>query len=176
MKTALTEICSFLDSYGFNYGLIGGLAISIHGIPRFTADIDLLVEPTILKTEKIFYDYFSPDLIIQIEKPDLSDPLGEIIRLRLNMVQIDLIVAKTNLHFAALENTCRIEVMGKLVKIVTPEDLILLKLSAGGPRDLLDIGGILEVCETKLDWDYLERQIKTYRLEDEWTIAQKWTK
>ena len=64
MKTALTEICSFLDSYGFNYGLIGGLAISIHGIPR----------------------------------------------------------------------------------------------------------------ETKLDWDYLERQIKTYRLEDEWTIAQKWTK
>jgi hypothetical protein len=37
-------ICRALNELGAKYVLVGGFAIILHGYPRFTADIDLLIE------------------------------------------------------------------------------------------------------------------------------------
>jgi hypothetical protein len=171
MLNALTEICGILETANFEYCLIGGLAVSVHGIPRFTADLDLLVEPRILEAA---VDVLPTDSIVSIKKPELRDPIGGMIQLKLNKVQIDLLVARTDLQLRALERSCKAEILERSINIVSVEDLILLKLSAGGPRDLLDIGGILEVSENKLDWEYLQKKIMAYRLEDEWLTAKSW--
>lgn len=41
----LAKVISTLDEAGIDYALCGGLALAVHGHPRFTADIDLLVHP-----------------------------------------------------------------------------------------------------------------------------------
>ncbi len=37
------------DSGGSHYGLCGGLAVAVHGYPRFTKDIDILIRPELLE-------------------------------------------------------------------------------------------------------------------------------
>ena len=41
----LATVISTLNEAGIDYALCGGLALAVHGHPRFTADIDLLVHP-----------------------------------------------------------------------------------------------------------------------------------
>lgn len=162
MQTALIEISSFLEARKIEYCLIGGVAVSVHGLPRFTADIELLIESGILDLENALEDYFTADVFMGIEKPGFNDPLGGMIKLKIHAVQVELIIAKTNLQLAALKHCRKVEVLGIPLKIVSAEDLILLKLSAGGPRDLLDIVGILEASATRLDQEYLQEKIKTF--------------
>lgn len=42
----LAELLRALDAESVDYVLFGGQAINLHGIPRFTEDIDLFVRPT----------------------------------------------------------------------------------------------------------------------------------
>ncbi|MCK4308176.1 hypothetical protein KAW50_08135 [candidate division WOR-3 bacterium] len=40
------EIYKALDRNKVKYLVIGGIAVGLHGIPRVTVDIDILIEPT----------------------------------------------------------------------------------------------------------------------------------
>lgn len=42
----LLEILESLNAEGVEYVLFGGQAVNLHGVPRFTEDIDLFVSPT----------------------------------------------------------------------------------------------------------------------------------
>lgn len=42
----LVDLLGALDAEGVEYVLLGGQAVNLHGIPRFTEDIDLFVRPT----------------------------------------------------------------------------------------------------------------------------------
>jgi hypothetical protein len=42
----LAELLRALDAEGVRYVLFGGQALNLHGIPRFTEDVDLFVAPT----------------------------------------------------------------------------------------------------------------------------------
>lgn len=42
----LTHLCAELDCRSARYVVVGGFAIILHGYPRFTGDIDLLIETT----------------------------------------------------------------------------------------------------------------------------------
>src|SRR5437867_11345258 len=39
----LRAIISTLDEHGIDYAVCGGLAMAVHGLPRATVDIDLLI-------------------------------------------------------------------------------------------------------------------------------------
>jgi hypothetical protein len=45
LKRELLEVARALDQAGVPYALCGGLAVALHGYPRLTRDIDLLVRP-----------------------------------------------------------------------------------------------------------------------------------
>lgn len=42
---SLLTVVTALDQAGIEYGLVGGLAVAVHGAPRATTDIDLLIGP-----------------------------------------------------------------------------------------------------------------------------------
>lgn len=49
----LAELIGALNAERVDYILFGGQAVNLHGIPRFTDDIDLLVAPTPDNTERL---------------------------------------------------------------------------------------------------------------------------
>jgi predicted nucleotidyltransferase len=68
---------------------------------------------------------------------------------------LDLIFAVSDLHKNTLERRKQIDLHGIQIALGSAEDLILLKLSAGRPRDFDDVMGIVGNAGASLDLDYL---------------------
>jgi predicted transcriptional regulator len=47
LQTRVAEVCRLLNRHRVRYVLIGGAAAILHGVPRPTRDVDVLIEPTV---------------------------------------------------------------------------------------------------------------------------------
>jgi hypothetical protein len=126
------------------YGLIGGLAVSAWGVPRATKDIDfaVAVEPG------------TPAALAQAldgiyRAGTEEDPLRGVISIEMAVegetVPIQLVFFPrtwSNVVFGCLQE---FTLLGCSVPVVDWPILVLLKLYAGGPQDLLDAQELLAV-------------------------------
>jgi predicted nucleotidyltransferase len=69
-------------------------------------------------------------------------------------VDIDVFLAETPFQHEVLARRRREDIDGQPVWLVSPEDLVLLKLFAGRTRDIADIADIL-FTQGQLDRDYM---------------------
>ncbi len=47
------EFLELLNSNGVEYLVIGAFAVAFHGFPRYTADLDLLIRPTVENADRV---------------------------------------------------------------------------------------------------------------------------
>jgi predicted nucleotidyltransferase len=136
------------------FALIGGIAVSSFGRPRWTHDIDVLIRPhdadralTLLKERGFDTERTDPTWLFKGFK---------------NGVMVDLIFYCTGgfyLEDEMLEHAVWRELFGFRMPLLAAEDLLLLKAAVhdeGGPRHWHDALGILGRSE--LDWEYLLRR------------------
>jgi hypothetical protein len=85
----LTRLCAALNQIGAHYVVVGGLAIIHAGFPRFTEDIDLLIETT-LENEKRVLEVLKhlPDAAAVQVQPGEVDQYG-VVRIS-DEVMVDL--------------------------------------------------------------------------------------
>ncbi len=145
------------------YALMGGMAVAAHGLPRPTHDVDFTIS---LPRERLqaFYEaatelgYAVPEAF----QGGWVDRVAGMPLVRVQMwvrgkpVDIDLFLAESPYQMELLKRKVRVEVEGLEAWLVSPEDLILLKLIAARPRDYGDIADILFV-QGQLDEAYLRR-------------------
>jgi hypothetical protein len=143
------------------YALIGGLAVGVHGIPRPTHDLDFTIAvdrarlPEFLQAViELGYDVpqeFTTGWVDQVAGMPL-------VKARLwvegKAIDVDVFLAESRFQKSLIQRRILTEVEGITVWIASAEDLILLKLIAGRPRDLGDIQDILLV-QGPLDETYL---------------------
>ncbi len=163
------EIFSCLDALKqegavSDYLLIGGLAVSIWGRPRATRDIDLLVMLDNSADVSVFSRRLTEKgMKNEVLKGDMRDPISCLLKISLETAEVDAIIAAKNWEVEAVENAVRIDFEGHVLPVVSPEYLIVMKLKAGGPRDLLDVQDIIEAGD--VDIDKLKALTKKYRLD-----------
>ena len=46
-ESRLLKVCGLLNAAEVRYVVVGGFALALHGYPRFTKDVDILIEPTL---------------------------------------------------------------------------------------------------------------------------------
>jgi hypothetical protein len=142
-----TRITNELGKAGIDYAVCGGWAMAIHGHPRATLDIDLLVLTEDLErvwelTKQNGYDveglplHFE-DGIIEIRRISKID--GE---LKL-LITLDFLLVTDALH-DVWEGRTKVEWTGGTTWVVSADGLIKLKLLAGRKQDLLDIEKLRE--------------------------------
>jgi predicted nucleotidyltransferase len=135
--TVLDAVLAYLEGRRVAAVVIGGVALAVHGIARATWDIDLLVvDRTVL--EPRFWAAWSgptPD----VRRGDADDPLAGVIRFSGATEPIDVVVGRDPWQRDLLARAVPITVGGRRLPVVDAADLVLLKLHAGGPQDLLDI-------------------------------------
>ena len=71
-------------------------------------------------------------------------------------LDVDLFLAESEFQSDVMTRRIRAEAEGRTVWLVTPEDLVLLKLIAGRPRDLGDVTDVL-FMQGELDKGYMRR-------------------
>ncbi len=121
------------------FTLIGGLAVSAWSPPRATMDVDLLVLVESNNLNHLVQALCAAGMDAELRRGDFDDPIPWLIRADC----LDIIVATKKYEAEAIEQSISVRIAGKDVPVASPEYLIILKLKAGGPRDLLDVQELL---------------------------------
>ncbi len=153
-----------LRSQRIQYAIIGGIAVSLYGEPRFTADIDVNVlldkrkVGDFLKTSAGFGFY---PLVEYIGK--MAEETG-VLALKFQKGEtsgrLDVILAENLLEHAAIRRSVLKKIATTKVRVASPEDLVLHKIASSRPRDLEDLKGILARQKGNLDIRYIDRWLK----------------
>jgi predicted nucleotidyltransferase len=123
--------------------IVGAHAVAAHGRPRLTADLDILVEPTLENGRRIVRALeecgFSGLDPAKVEQPDLVVFLGR------EPFRIDLLTSIDGVTWrSAWEGRLRGELGGVPVAFLGRSQLIRHKKAAGRPKDLADVALLAE--------------------------------
>ncbi len=149
-KKTLAVIESAFETGGRKWALIGGLAVLVHGIPRTTIDIDILVEEDALPAldAALFGAGFSLEFRWE-ESSHFVQASGTA------LTPVDALHAR-RAHSRNMLTRAELRSFGpdeRLYPVVQPEDLVALKVQAlcndreRAPHETADLRGIFEVAD-----------------------------
>jgi hypothetical protein len=150
----LNRIGAMLDAQSVNWATIGALAVAYYGPVRASLDADALIS---LKDANLDLDGLAKilsaeGLTVETRMGEEDDPLGFVLRIFDNdRNQVDLIGGIRRLDPDFFKRTLVDEFYGLRFRMASPEDLIALKLYAGGPLDLEDAKGVLTIQSAVID-------------------------
>jgi len=172
LTQSLVELTRLFDRLGLTYALMGGLAVRVYGIPRATYDIDFTLA---IRREDLAGLYRAVEALgYTVPEAYTSGWVAEIagmplVKFRLfiedNGIDIDVFLAESPYQQELLSRRRREEADGVVVYLISPEDLILLKLVAGRPRDLADVHDVLFI-QGQLDVGYMRKWSETLGVAD----------
>jgi hypothetical protein len=141
----LKVLIGTLESRAIDYALCGGVALAIHGAPRATQDIDLLLRPEDIGRlreaahvcgfllESFPMDFASGITIQRFTKLIEGQPL---------MLDVLFVAGPIETVWAGRETA---DFEGGVIRVVSREGLIALKLAAARPQDIADVKRLEEL-------------------------------
>ena len=138
---------ALLDA-GVEFMLVGGYAVSLHGYPRTTFDIDFWVKPTSENAPKVMRalrDFGAPMFDVSIsdfDHPDMVYQIGVAPR------RIDILTRIDGVTWDEAEPNAVIRTVNGLpLKVVGVYELIRNKRSTGRPKDEADAAALEKIVE-----------------------------
>ncbi len=172
-----------LEGIGIPYMITGGVASVVYGDPRFTRDIDIVLElrgHQVGRLEAAFAGadfYVPPPETLQEEAARLRGGHFNLIH-RDTALRADVYLAGDDpLHAWALRRRRRVELEALSIWLAPPEYVILRKLeyyrASGSERHLRDVAMMLHVSGDLLDPAALPRWIEELGLDREMEEARR---
>ncbi len=144
---ALRDLVGWFSAEGTQGVVIGGVAASLLGRPRTTADVDALV----LLEDAAWKSFLDSGSVWGI-RPRIDDALEFARRSRVLLLQhmssgveIDISLGALPFEDAAVNHARIVEVSGLLVPLPRVEDLMIMKAVAHRSQDFADIEALLEI-------------------------------
>ena len=181
LRELFDDLRDALDTLGVPYAVMGGIAASAWGLPRFTHDIDVAVNLRASETGPLLRTLEERGYVIPEEfRRGWSDRLAGTRKLAVKRLlgkhvwDVDVFLAESDFLRSALRRRRLVDLDGRQTPLITPEDLIVMKLLAWRPKDQGDIDDLLLVVGA-LDEAYLrewaERLAIRDRLDEAWRRA-----
>ena len=170
LRRALVELVAFLESRRIPYMIVGAMAVAVWGRPRATADIDVTLRIDREGLESLAEHAGSSGFLLDRQWLEWNPSLrGHQIRLTRAGVSVDAMRPRDAHEDAALTRRQPVPVEGHTLWFVAPDDLILMKLKAGRPRDFEDAMTVLTAQRASLDDAYLSDWAARLGISDELT-------
>jgi predicted nucleotidyltransferase len=169
LAEALRDIARRLTDLGVSFYLTGGIVSTFYGEPRFTQDIDLVVQIPASVSIDALLEAVSPDYFSdrdQLERAVREGGMAQLLH-ETRFVRIDLHLGERVPGAAARKQTMEV-FPGVRVPIASKEDAILSKLHwirLGSEKSRRDVTMMLR-RDTPVDWDYLRTQADSLGLSD----------
>jgi hypothetical protein len=172
----LARIAAALEAAGIPYMVAGSFASGVHGMPRTTRDLDLVIDPDRDRLRAFLATL--DDTRYDVDRDAALDALAR--RSQFNVIdietgwKIDLVIRKIRAFSREeLARRQRIELDGVPTYVASPEDTIVAKLEwakqgGGSERQLRDCADIVGVQGDALDRAYIERWVAELGLDREW--------
>ncbi|MFH1258776.1 MAG: nucleotidyltransferase [Elusimicrobiota bacterium] len=146
---------TFLNKEKIDYIIIGGMAVGIWGEPRATGDVDVDIILDKNELEKFLEKLDEQGFIVSKKKCLKGAKTTGTFQVRIDDCHIDFIICSIELEKEAIRRKKVIKLHGADTNLPTPEDLILLKIIPGRPKDIADAESIVIKNSGKLNKEYL---------------------
>jgi hypothetical protein len=144
-----------LSAVGVRWYLFGAQAVLLYGGARLTADVDVTVEAAdrsprtlVSALQREGFELRVADVEDFVERtrvlPLAHSPTG---------MPLDLVLAGPGPEALFLSRARVHELEGVLVPVAAPEDVVVMKILAGRPKDLEDAAAILSAQDVTVDED-----------------------
>ncbi len=150
-----------LDRAGIRHAITGSIAMAAHGYVRATMDVDLLVVAPALRWPEVFeivrrHGFEGDDLA-------LIDALRQryVAGLRRGTWVVEILVPVLPYHATLLSRARLVEIAGARVPVVSPEDLLVLKLLWHRAKDVADLHALVAARGADLDAAYVEATLRS---------------
>ncbi len=159
LASQLQSLVKFLIAQKIRYAILGGIAVCIYGEPRLTADIDVSiildkerVGEFLKKAKKRGFRALIPNAK-RIAKRTGVIPVG--LKKGRRAGKFDIIIAENILEYTAIKRGRIKKIDSIRVRFISPEDLVIHKITSSRPRDIEDLKGILIRQRKRLDKRYI---------------------
>ncbi len=158
---ALHEFVEMFEVRGYRYGIMGGIAVRVLGIPRPTYDVDFTLAVSRDQLPELFDAAEEAGYHVPVAyRSGWVDTVANMPIVKMGMqlgtqgIDIDVFLAECSFQESLLARTSQHDIGGRLVWLVSPEDLIVLKVLANRDRDRGDVQDVLFI-QGELDRDYM---------------------
>jgi len=139
------ELLGLLYSHGVEHLIVGAHTLAYHGAPRYTGDLDILLQPTpenAVRVMAALNDFGFGDVGLSLD--DFSVP-GKVIQLGFPPVRIDLLTSLTGITWKeAARGKIQGDYGGVPVFYLGREQFIRNKRALGRRKDLADLEALGE--------------------------------
>ena len=175
----LTRLSEILDRAHVAYMLTGSYASSVHGTPRASQDVDIVIAPNRPQLSALLK--LLPDTEYYVSEEAALDAFAR--RSQFNVVDFDtgwkvdfIIVKDREFSRTEFERRRLLELDGLALYFASPEDVLIAKLEwaklGASSRQIEDAAGILALQGDRLDTAYVAHWVATLGLEEQWSAAQ----
>lgn len=173
----INQISAVLDRLKIDYIITGGIAVSLWGKPRHTADVDIVVEidsiesiKDLIKDLKEIFPKSYPDVEMAIDAFKRKSEFN-VVESEFGLKADFFISDGSEYKKSEIKRGKVKEIDGKMIRFISPEDLIISKLiwyrDSRSTRQLEDIASVMDI-QKNLDQKYLNLWIDKLDLKKEW--------
>ena len=138
---------------GDRWFLFGAQAVVAHGFPRTTGDVDVTVVPADGDPRALATALVSAGLTLRVRAlddfiertavlPFFHEPTG---------LGLDVVLGSSGLENACIDRAVAVDIGDGTVPVIRVEDLVVLKILSGRPKDIEDVRSILRRRRRTLD-------------------------
>ena len=139
------ELLELFNEHKVEYIIVGSYALAFHGAPRFTGDIDILVNPSSGNSQRILSaltDFGFGSLNLTVD--DFQKP-GSVVQLGYPPVRIDVMTSITGVTWEEASKGKQTGLYGNIpVFFLGREQYIANKRATGRKKDLADLEALGE--------------------------------
>ena len=157
----LGDLAEALNTAHVDWYLFGAQAAILHGAARLTADVDVTVRlPDAMSNEALAQALEHHRFRRRIVDPRFTERTRVIPFVHtLTALPLDIVLAGPGIEDQFFDRAQSRDVEGTIVRLASPEDLIVMKLLAGRPKDVEDVTAIVAAYGDRLETDYIERTL-----------------
>jgi hypothetical protein len=139
MLSQYRDVFASFERHGVEYLVIGGVAAALHGVPRATFDLDILIEATSANARRLLDALLEAGLgTAALTSPE--DLLGHEITVFEDRLRIDVQTRTPGITFReAWARRRTMTFQGQDFQVACRDDLVASKRAAGRPIDLDDV-------------------------------------
>jgi hypothetical protein len=176
LEVALFEAVAAMTRPGVRYALIGGLATGYRSRPRYTQDVDFLIECPQITLPSLLDDLHRKGFVF-----DQRAVIEEFTRQHLAVlwyegVRVDWLKPVLPIYKHILDLAREEPGPTEPIRVVTTEGLILLKLMAFRLQDQTDIEALVAANRDTVDLEWIKKEwVSVASLDDprmEWLVEQ----
>lgn len=179
LPAIIGQIVELLERADVPYMITGSIASSLHGEPRATRDVDVVIDPEADGLERLVDEIKRAPLYVDLDaaRTALRD------RGQFNAIdgtsgwKVDFVIRKDRpFSRAEFDRRQRVDLLGTSSWVASPEDMIVAKLewaaATDSDRQLSDVAAMVSVGAGAMDIAYVECWVTELGLHDGWSRVQ----